>query len=429
VTSERFPFALGEELFHVLDRPDEPATVHIELRVAGRLDEAMLSAAATVASDLHPMTRVSKAAGRILARPAQWEARGRPAGHVVHSVACTDEAGMSAIRTELYSRPVSVARAPALRLLRVHRPGGDSLLLSANHAITDGIGALRFVKSVARAYAGEPDPVPDVDPLVTRDLRAYFGPGFPRRPRVAREEPPKGQRSRLTPDPDAGEPGYGFIHLSLSPERTARLRSRCSLADLTVNDLLLASLHQAIGSWNAGRDVPCGVVASIVPVNLRPAEWRHEIVANLVMAGSVVSTREERSDADSLLATVGRQMRRVKSGDDFAAALSAPAWTRMLALGRLRLSGPRILDSAAVLSNLGAVDGVPAFGHDAGDVTELWFSPPTVMPMGIGIGAVGLNGRLHLAIRYRRALFGRHAARSFADSYLDCLARLSAGGA
>jgi NRPS condensation-like uncharacterized protein len=426
---ERFPFTLGEELFHLLDSPDEPATVHVELRVTGHLDDAALREAVAVATAMHPMARVSKAAGRILARPAQWETRGPPTGEVVHSTSCTDEPAMSAIRTEFYSRPISLTRAPALRVLLVKRPGGDSLLLSANHAIADGMGTLRFVNSVARAYARAPDPVPDIDPLRTRNLRSYFGPSLSSRPPVDPEGSPKGPRSRIAPDPDAHESGYGLIQLSFPLKRSDQIGSRRPLANPTVNDLLLASLHLTIGSWNAERDAPCHIIASIVPVNVRPAEWRHEVVANLVMAGSVVSTPEERSSEQSLLASVGRQTRRIKSGHDFARVLAAPAWTGVLVLGRLRLEGPRMLDSAAVLSNLGRVDPVSSFGRDAGDVSELWFSPPAVMPVGLGIGAVGLRDRLHVAIRYRRALFGRRAAQGFADSFRNWFATLSASSA
>ncbi|HEY2157458.1 MAG TPA: hypothetical protein VGH33_17650, partial [Isosphaeraceae bacterium] len=52
------------------------------------------------------------------------------------------------------------------------------------------------------------------------------------------------------------------------------------------------------------------------------------------------------------------------------------------------------------------------------------FSPPCGMPMGLSVGAAGVRGRLHLAFRYRRALFDETAARHFADLVLECLLRL-----
>lgn len=52
----------------------------------------------------------------------------------------------------------------------------------------------------------------------------------------------------------------------------------------------------------------------------------------------------------------------------------------------------RFVDSA-VLSNLGRIPDVPALGGN-GDETDLWFSPPSVMPLGVGFGVATLEGEL-----------------------------------
>jgi hypothetical protein len=49
----------------------------------------------------------------------------------------------------------------------------------------------------------------------------------------------------------------------------------------------------------------------------------------------------------------------------------------------------------------------------AGPVRAMWFSQPGRMPLGTCVGALTLNGRLHLALRYRHAQFDRSAARAF----------------
>jgi NRPS condensation-like uncharacterized protein len=82
------------------------------------------------------------------------------------------------------------------------------------------------------------------------------------------------------------------------------------------------------------------------------------------------------------------------------------------------------VENTAALSNLGRLNDVPEFGAKAGSVTEFWFSPPCGMPMGLSVGVAGVHGRLHLAFRYRRALFDDGAARGFADLFLECLLRL-----
>ena len=64
-----------------------------------------------------------------------------------------DETVIPPAEEAFYSERIDLAMAPAFRALIVHRPGGDSLLLSLHHTITDGVGTLRFVHSIARAYA------------------------------------------------------------------------------------------------------------------------------------------------------------------------------------------------------------------------------------------------------------------------------------
>jgi NRPS condensation-like uncharacterized protein len=162
-----------------------------------------------------------------------------------------------------------------------------------------------------------------------------------------------------------------------------------------------------------------------MPVNLRPPEWRHEVVGNLTLGGPILSTPEQRSTAGSLLTAMAAQSRRIKAGGDFAAFLEKPLWVRKLLLILLLTRGTRSTDTA-VLSNLGRLDDVPDFGPEAGSVTEFWFSPPVAMPTGLAYGAASLRGRLHLMMRYRRALFDDRAARRFSDLFLNSLTELTA---
>jgi NRPS condensation-like uncharacterized protein len=198
-------------------------------------------------------------------------------------------------------------------------------MLNAHHAVTDGVGALRFFRSVARAYTGRPDRVPAVDPLAARDLQAQFGHTVSERARDAdRAESPTGPRSFLGSRRVARQPGYGFLHWALSADQVRRLNPRRIVSTATLNDLLLASLHRAVAAWNADHDRPCQTISVLMPVNLRPPEWRNEIVGNLTLGGSVLSTPEQRSTVESLLATISAQTRRIKTGDDFAAFVEIP---------------------------------------------------------------------------------------------------------
>ena len=423
----RTPFRMIEEILQSLDRPDEPFNIHLELRVAGSLEERALLAAVGAAVATHPMARARKVARRILLRPAQWEIGEATAASVLWSIDCDSELALATARAEFMSQPIGLEHSPGLRLLLAHRPGGDSLLLAANHAVTDGIGALRFLHSVARAYSGRPDPVSAVDPLTARDLEAQFGRSVSGRLGDAgRAQEATGPRSFLVAEGLDREPGYGFVFAVLSVDQRLRMNPRRIVPTATTNDLLLASLHRAIAAWNADHGRPPRTISTLMPVNLRPEDWRSEVVANLTLGAPVLTTPAQRSTAESLFETVTAQTRRIKSGDDFAALVAKPLWVRKLLLSLLLCGGVRSTD-AAVLSNLGRIDDVPDFGADAGPVSEFWFSPPVAMPTGLAVGAAGVNGQLRLVIRYRRALFDDRAARRFAELFLGSVAELTTG--
>lgn len=86
----------------------------------------------------------------------------------------------------------------------------------------------------------------------------------------------------------------------------------------------------------------------------------------------------------------------------------------------LSFSGDRLVDTA-LLSNLGQIDEPPSFGPDAGDTTEMWFSAPCRMPLGLSIGTITTGGRMHIAYRYRHPQFDAGAAARFADRYAAAL--------
>jgi NRPS condensation-like uncharacterized protein len=71
--------------------------------------------------------------------------------------------------------------------------------------------------------------------------------------------------------------------------------------------------------------------------------------------------------------------------------------------------------------NLGRLGDPPTFGGEAGETTEVWFSPPTRIPIGLSIDAATVSGRVHLVFRYPYRLFSEDAARRFAQTYVHQL--------
>src|SRR5439155_10894718 len=151
-----------------------------------------------------------------------------------------------------------------------------------NHAASDGLGTLRLLASIVRAYAGAPDPVPDLDPLAVRDLRAPLAlDGLPGRIRHAAALLTELQRpkARIAPERAGDGPGYGFHLVRLDAEDMPALGSRRPTG-ATVTDVLLAALHLPIAEWNAEHGAACERIGVMMRVNLRPPRRMNDPLCN-----------------------------------------------------------------------------------------------------------------------------------------------------
>ena len=87
-------------------------------------------------------------------------------------------------------------------------------------------------------------------------------------------------------------------------------------------------------------------------------------------------------------------------------------------------ASPRpVCTDTSLVSNLG-VSLPPCFGGGGQD--PLWFYGPAPMPRGLAVGAVTVDGRLHLCVHYRHALLDSGAAADFTAAYCRMLAGLAA---
>ena len=427
-------FNVVDEAVHMLDSDAEPWSIELELRVAGSLDEPRFRRAVGEALALHPMARARKLPSRPSQRHLFWHIPDAPDVDPVAVVDCRDDAALQAMRAELLSRRVPLVESPPLRVRLVRHPGGDVVMLNVHHAASDGYGGLRILRSIGRAYAGSADPLPDLDLARARDLEgALSAPDVDRlAPRLrdladkARDQlsPP----ARIAADQAEDRPGYGFHHLALDPDTTRAIEEIDHPG--TVNDVLVAALHLAIADWNGEHAVACRRIGVMVPVNLRPSEWRQEVVGNFILPTRVTTTGQDRASPRRALDAVNAQSRRIKEAGTAAAlievlgpASSLPLWAKRTTSPLLALTGNRLVDTA-ILSNLGELDDPPSFGPDAGETTELWFSAPARMPLGLSVGVATVGDRLFLSLRYRHPQFGPGAARRFAGLYQAALERL-----
>jgi NRPS condensation-like uncharacterized protein len=156
-----------------------------------------------------------------------------------------------------------------------------------------------------------------------------------------------------------------------------------------------------------------------MPVNLRPPGWRREVVSNFASYVTISLEADERPDLRHAAAAAGERTRAIKREGLAGIVVDVLDRLSILTVGVKRwlpdlipLTGDVVVDTAS-LSNLGIVDSPPRLDDAAGRVEAMWFSQPGRMPLGTCVGALTVEGRLHLALRYRHAQFDRSAARAF----------------
>lgn len=411
-----------DEAIHHLDSGAEPWSIQLEARLDGAVDETRLRAAVKAALRHHPRARARMTAGR--GNRAYWDVAAQPDLDVLDVVTCVDDDELGAAREELYQRAPSLTTAPPLLVRLARHPEGDVVMLNLHHAAADGLSALAVLRSMATAYAGQPL-APDVA-AETVDVPVSNGWAWARTV-LAELGGAAGRYTHVVPDGGHDRAGYGFHHRSLTAEQTLAL-VEWARDGATVNDLLVAALHRAVGRWGAEHHVPAGRVGVLVPVNVRSRRRWYDGVGNFSFLVPVVTGPQDRLSAAATLGAVRRRTLQIKE------RLSAAALVKLLSrLGSLpsglrhRLTEVTARSAAmptAMLSNLGRLPDGPDFGPGLGPPVEMWFSPPTKMPLGLGVGAVTVGGRLHLAFRYRHPLFGPDQAARFAEEYVDALAEL-----
>lgn len=425
------PFSIIDEAVHLLDVEAAPWSIQMELRLEGRLDESRLRHALIAATGRHWMARARKKPNRRSAHFDNWEIPATIDVDPLRVVDCPDDETLNRVRDHLQGFSVPLAESPPLRVRLARHPGGDVLMLNVNHAAMDGFGVLRFLQSVARAYTGSEDPLPALDFSQVRDLpKRLAAPSLAVRLRrqlvlLSKVRDLIGPPARLAKDGATRETGYGFHLVQLSEPETRALVELDHSG--TVNDALLAALHQAIAAWNEEHGAHCGRIGVLVPANLRPQEWRHDMVGNFSLPTRIATSRRARRGRGGALKSVTKQTRRKKQVGMGTALIEVlghsqllPLWVKQLMVLSLPLTGNRLVDTA-MLSNVGALTDLPSFGPEAGAVTELWFSPPARMPLGLALGVATAAGRIHLTFRYRHRLWSPDAAKRFAHLYLEQL--------
>jgi NRPS condensation-like uncharacterized protein len=318
-------------------------------------------------------------------------------------------------------------------MLLAHHPDGDAIVLSFHHAAGDGVSTFRFMSAVARAYAGEPDPLPAVDPIAARDVRSLIGRSVRARLGRGRAVSEMARRARAEPVrmalPGGDSPdGYGFELFTLSRDEVDAVRAR-GAAGATLNDVLLGGLAVAVRRWNARHGGSRGSVYLMMPVNVRPAAWRSEVLGNFAPWIGVRVGEREQDDVRAATAAIARRTARIKARRlaGMLVDLWEPAYELPVAAKRviepLLARASRFTVDTAELSNMGHMTGLPDALGDAGAITSFWWTPPGWPKLGASFSAVTFKSRLFIGLRYRAAVLDDagaiELARLFREALLD----------
>lgn len=411
----RIVFTSVDELGRVFERRAEPNTVHFEAQVPGAIDADRLRRAVQEVLAAHPLLRARRRP-RGPSRRSWWEIGENADLDPLEVRSGTTEAGtIAAERERLFAEPIVLERSPLIRVRLVQTPERDAVILGAHHALFDGVSCLRLMRSIAAAYSGEADPVPPVDPLTVRAATPPVSQGSNQDPHTT---VPTRRSVRIARDSHLPGAGYGFAVRVLEADETAALNAARQLG-ASVNDLLLAALFQAVATWNRRHCAAVGRVTITMPLNARPAQYRHEFLGNLSRIVSIGVPDPERDDILRLLEAIVRQTAQAKRCASPRAAglvgavlgagrLPYPLRRAMLAVGQLAAGS---VTDTTCLSNIGRISDVFHFGVAA---DQLWACPPAPMPRGLSVGAATYCGRLHLTVRHRHTLLDGPAAEEFA---------------
>ncbi|MDQ0760528.1 condensation protein [Streptomyces canus] len=433
----RIPFPVVDEVSRHCLQEEEPETVHIEVHLPGRLDQSRLRKAFLEALHRHPRILMREAPGGRYRRRYEWELTAEPDVEVV----TFPEPGPNALRnarTRALVEAPPLSLSPPIRLevvegagpaegseatdmVGLHPPlkgrgavstsgsaaGRDQtppsrtrnttvLFLTINHTALDGPACLRILATAAEIYGGK-DNSPAAPPLRAPDT--------PQQP----ETPSNWTRpARVAPGAPEPSPGNGLLVTELP------LPHRPKGSPYTVNDQLMVTTALTIAHWNREHGAHPRPLRITMPVDDRPRDTTMPIGNGTRLVEVPFSPDELKhtfEDMPTFLRRTAQRTRALKSltrpqlGHG-ASLLTAPVtpvtWRAALTRGLRRAAAP--WTSTTLLSNIGRVPYPLDFGEEAGRAHAVWFSAPARMPRGLTVTTASTAGRLHLALRWSRAL-------------------------
>ncbi|GGW29958.1 condensation protein [Streptomyces caelestis] len=389
-TPVRVPFPVVDEVSRHCLQEEEPETVHIEVHLPGPVDRSRLRKAFTEALHRHPRILMREAKGPWYRRRYAWELTDEPDTEVV-TFTPTGPRALQDARTRALTVAPPLSVSPPIRLEAV----GSVLFLTINHTALDGPACLRILATAAELYGGR-DNSPAAPPP-RRDLALQEPPDIP-----ATWSPP----ARVAPGKPDPSPGNGMLVTELP------LPHRPKGSPYTVNDQLMVTTALTIAHWNREHGARPRALRITMPVDDRPRDTTMPIGnGTRLVEVPFVAAELDHPDMSALLRRTAERTRTLKSlprpqlGHG-AALLTAP-WAPVAARAALTRALRRAAapwTSTTLLSNIGRIPYPLDFGEETGRAHAVWFSAPARMPRGLTVTTASTAGRLHLALRWSRAL-------------------------
>ncbi len=150
--ASRQPFGVVDQVSCHFDTLAEPANVHLEIRLPGRLDQQAFRAAAVAAVTAHSRVSSRRAASNPFSRNYVWEHPARLDADPVSFTTFNDEAELTARRNAFLAQSPSVDRSPPVSMLVASGPDYDHVILNAHHAVMDGLSSVQLLREVGGRY-------------------------------------------------------------------------------------------------------------------------------------------------------------------------------------------------------------------------------------------------------------------------------------
>ncbi|WAX80238.1 condensation protein [Streptomyces sp. KMM 9044] len=431
-TPLRIPFPVVDEVSRHCLQEEEPETVHVEVHLPGELDPGRLRKAFLEALHRHPRILMREAPGPWYRRRYEWELTDEPDVEVVR-FAPPGPGALRDARARTLTQAPPLTASPPIRLELVNAPGpgdtvqagayggpggadgnggnggnggadagvGAALLLTVNHTALDSPACLRILATAAEIYGGRDNSA--AAPPVRRSAPAQAG-----APDAPSPWSPPARVAPGTPDP-GHRTGNGLIVSELP------LPHRPKGAPYTVNDQLMVATALTLARWNRERGARPRPLRITMPVDDRPRDATMPIGnGTRLVEVPFALTELDTCDLPGLLHRTALRTRALKSlsrpqlgrGANLLTAPWAPVAARRVLTRALRRTAAPLL-STTLLSNIGRIPYPLDFGEEAGSAHAVWFSAPSRMPRGLTFTTASTAGRLHLSVRWSRALLGR----------------------